>query len=347
LAGQAGLQPQLKVVKIMELIKETGRPPIVLVPSGLALDDACEWLAASAAGLRRVLDDSAAVLIRGLPMRSEAHFGRVRDVVIRERASYQEQATPRTSFGDDIYSSTDFPCDQRIMLHNENSYTLTFPGLLMFGCLESAREGGATPVADCREVLQAIPADLAGRFREVGWALVRNYTDYFGLGWRKAFGTEQPAEVMRYCADNQIGATWEPDGRLRTVQRRSALIRHPRLGDDLWFNHVAFWSVWSLDEELRQGLLDSLPADELPYNTFFGDGAPVGEQEAGILVAAYEAATVRETWQAGDILLVDNLLAAHGRDPYRGRRRILVAMGDVIDLQACAPTVGPLPGFGQ
>lgn len=330
----------------MELIKETGKPSILLAPSGLSLAEGCEWLSAEKTDLRLALDAEGAVLIRGMSVNDEADFGRIRDVVIRQRAQYKEQATPRTSFGDDIYSSTDFPPDERIMLHNENSYTLSFPGLLLFGCLEPAQEGGATPVADCRKVLDAIPADLVRRFREVGWTLVRNYTDYFGLGWRKAFSTDDPDDVLRYCADNEIGATWEADGRLRTVQRRSAVIRHPRLSDDLWFNHVAFWNIGSLSEEVRQALLASFPADELPYNTCFGDGEPVGKREVADLIRAYDAATVREAWQPGDVMVVDNLLAAHGRDPYRGRRRILVAMGEVIELRSCAPTVVPLPGFG-
>lgn len=330
----------------MELINEAGKPPILMAPRRLDLKTGCEWLSAAEPELRRVLDDQGTVLIRGLPVNSETDFGRIRDAVIRQRAQYQEQATPRTDFGDDIYSSTDFPADQRILLHNENSYTLTFPGLLLFGCLEPPDDGGATPVADCRKILQAIPADLAYRFRKAGWALVRNYTDYFGLGWRKAFGTDEPGDVLRYCAGNKIGATWETGGRLRTVQRRSAVIRHPRLGDELWFNHVAFWSIWSLDQKYRRVLLTSLPVDELPYNTFLGDGEPLAEQEIHELTAAYDAATVRETWRPGDVMLVDNLLAAHGREPYRGGRRILTAMGDTIELESCAPTVEPLPGFG-
>jgi hypothetical protein len=109
---------------------------------------------------------------------------------------------------------------------------------------------------------------------------------------------------------------------------------------------VAFWNIWSFDEEVRHALLDSLPEDELPYNTFFGDGEPLKEQEVCDLVTAYEAAIVRETWQPGDVMLVDNLLAAHGRDPYRGKRKILVAMGEIIELETCAPTVAPLPGLG-
>lgn len=327
----------------MEPRREPGKPPIFAAPRGLDLADSCAWLRATLPELRAVLDSDGALLVRGLAFESAADFGHLRDAVISSRTPYRERATPRSSFGDDVFSSTDFPVDQRIMLHNENSYTLSFPGTIMFGCLTAPESGGATPVADCRKVLAALPDELVRRFREVGWGLVRNYTEYFGLGWQTAFGTDDPDEVLRYCAANDIGACWEANGRLRTVQRRSALIRHPRLDHEVWFNHVAFWSVWSLAEELRAYLLDDLAADELPYNTMFGDGKPLTEQDVEALARAYDAATLRETWQAGDVILVDNLLAAHGRDPYRGDRMILVAMGEPVDLTDCAPTVPPAP----
>jgi hypothetical protein len=319
--------------------------PRFLSTDSLAVGEACEWLRSVMPELRSALDREGVLLLRGLPFSSADDFGRLRDAIVSQRAEYRERATPRTSFGGDVFSSTNFPVDQRIMLHNENSYTLTFPGIVLFGCLTAAAEGGATPVADCRKVLRAIPGSLADRFRDTGWGLVRNYTDYFGLGWRTAFGTEDPDQVLRYCADNKIGASWEAEGRLRTVQRRSALIRHPRLGDEVWFNHVAFWSVWSLAEDVRGYLLSNMTMEELPYNTVFGDGKPLTAEEAGQLAAAYDSATLRETWRPGDIMLVDNLLAAHGRDPYRGDRTILVAMGERTDLAECAPTVEPSPAL--
>jgi hypothetical protein len=318
---------------------------MLMAPRFLSTEEACEWLRSVMMELRSALDSEGALLLRGMPFTSPGDFGALRDAIVSERAQYRERATPRTDFGEDVFSSTNFPVDQRIMLHNENSYTLTFPGVLIFGCLAAATEGGATPVADCRKVLRAIPVSLADRFREVGWGLIRNYTDYFGLGWRTAFGTDDPDQVLRYCAENKIGVTWEPDDRVRTVQRRSALIRHPRLGDEVWFNHVAFWSVWSLPEEVRGYLLSDLTMDELPYNTMFGDGKPLTALEAGELAAAYDSATLRGTWRPGDLMLVDNLLAAHGRDPYRGDRTILVAMGETADLAQCAPTVQPLPSL--
>lgn len=107
---------------------------------------------------------------------------------------------------------------------------------------------------------------------------------------------------------------------------------------------MAFWNSWSLDEEIREALLDEFGPDGLPFETDLGDGVPLTRDELDAINAAYEGATVREAWQPGDVLLVDNVLATHGRDPFRGDRRIVVAMGEPVALADCRPTVPPAPG---
>jgi hypothetical protein len=114
---------------------------------------------------------------------------------------------------------------------------------------------------------------------------------------------------------------------------------HPATGDEVWFNHLAFWNEWALDEELREVLVDEFGPEGLPFNTAFGDGEPLTREELRTITAAYDEATVRETWQPGDLLLVDNILTAHGRDPFQGDRKIVVGMGDPVDLAVCRPTV--------
>ncbi|WP_223830298.1 TauD/TfdA family dioxygenase [Nocardiopsis quinghaiensis] len=323
---------------------EPGRPATLRAPALTGLADACAWLQEARPALRSLLDRHGALSLSGLPIEDTEDFATVRDALVDERAGYKEKATPRSAFGNDVFSSTDLPPAQAIRMHNENSYTLTFPGLLLFCCLEAPEEGGATPVADCREVLAHLPEHLVRRFREHGWLLERTYSDCISLGWREAFATTEKAQVERYCDENRIGYQWTGEDDLRTSQLRSAVVTHPRTGQEVWFNHAAFWNEWSLDPEVRDVLVSEAGPQGLPFNTSLGDGTPLSPDDVRELNRAYEKATVRRRWAPGDLLIVDNVLSTHGRDPFRGDRRIAVAMGEPLHVESCAPTVAPAPG---
>jgi alpha-ketoglutarate-dependent taurine dioxygenase len=325
----------------IEVSREAGRPPIARTPHFDSLEPALKWLAAHRAHIKGELLNSGCLLIRGLPVADATGFAAVRDALIAQRAGYKEKATPRTDFGEGVFSSTDLPAVQPIRLHNENSYTLDFPGTLLFGCVIAPEEGGATTVGDMREALRLIPAELAGRFADTGWLLVRNYSELAGLPWYKSFATDDRAVVEEYCRDNVIGYEWLDEDTLRTRQRRSAIVTHPVTGDTVWFNHCAFWNRWTLDPDVRDVLLDTYGDDGLPFDTYFGDGTPLTEDEAGTLNRVYDQVTMRETWQRGDVMLVDNIRCAHGREAFQGDRKILVAMGDPIALSACRPQTPP------
>jgi alpha-ketoglutarate-dependent taurine dioxygenase len=271
----------------------------------------------------------------------------VADVLIDEPTKYREKATPRSTLGAGVFSSTDLPAAQVIAPHNENSYTLTFPSLLLFGCLTAPAEGGATPVVDCRKVLSALPPYIEKRMRATGWLLTRNYSEYISTHWQTAFASADRAAVERYCAENLVAYEWQPDGNLRTGQLRPGIISHPSTGEEVWFNHLAFWNEWSLDEELRQALIDELGCDGLPFATSLGDGERLTRDELHEIRDAYDAATVREAWAPGDLLIVDNILTAHGREAFRGDRKIVVAMGNPVDLADCRPTVAPAAALGR
>lgn len=330
----------------VECVSQPGHPVSLTVPAG-NIRKVCQWLAENQAPIRDALLEHGTLYMHRLPVESVNDFAQVRDALVRQLASYKEQATPRSHFGAEVYSSTDLPASQSIRPHNENSYTLTFPGVLVFGCLAAPETGGATPVTDVRSVLQQIPPALVKKFREKGWALIRNYGAHIGLSWTTAFATEDRRVVARYCKENLVAYEWCSDGHLRTVQRRSAVIRHPCSGEEVWFNHAAFWSEWSLDREVREVLREDLGAGNLPFNTALGDGEPISEEEIGLIDAAYRQATVRESWKPGDVMIVDNILAAHGRESFRGSRKIVVAMGEPVDLADCQPTAAPLAGLAS
>jgi alpha-ketoglutarate-dependent taurine dioxygenase len=237
---------------------------------------------------------------------------------------------------------------QPIRLHNENSYTLDFPGVLMFGCLVAPDEGGATTVGDMRKALAMLPADLRERCERAGWLLVRNFSEMAGLPWHKSFATNDKSVVDAYCADNMIGVEWLSDDELRSTQRRSAIVTHPVTGERSWFNHMAFWNSWTLDPDIRDVLVETYGEDGLPFATYVGDGTPLTRDEAAALNAVYDEVTVRETWQQGDLMLVDNILCAHGREAFQGNRKIVVAMGEPVALADCAPATQPATtAFGE
>ena len=168
--------------------------------------------------------------------------------------------------------------------------------------------------------------------------LTRSYNDEIGASVAEAFGTEDRGAVESYCRANGIGFEWQRDGGLRTWQRRSAVVRHPVTGQRCWFNQIAFLNEWTIDPEVREYLVDMYGADGLPFNTRFGNGDPIGEDVVQLLNQVYEANTVREPWQAGDLMLVDNIRTAHSREAYEGSREILVGMAEPVRVSDASPS---------
>jgi hypothetical protein len=244
----------------------------------------------------------------------------------------REAFAPRHVYSDGVYSSATWPQNQPMCMHNELSYTLRVPSLMLFACLSAPTEGGATGVADSLKVLDALPADLVDRFERDGWLLTRNYNEEIGASVADAFGTDESAAVEQYCRDNGIDFEWQPDGGLRTWQRRDAVVSHPATGRRCWFNQIAFLNEWTIAPEIREYLVDIYGEDGLPFNTRFGNGDPITEDTVALLNQVYDANTAREPWRAGDLMLVDNVRTAHSREAFEGPREVLVGMADPMRL---------------
>src|SRR5260221_5096510 len=213
---------------------------------------------------------------------------------------------------------------------------------MLFACLVAPTGGGETPVAASPRVLNALPADLVERFEGVGWLLIRNYNDDIGASVAEAFGSDDRRAVESYCRANAIQFEWQPNGGLRTWQRRTAVVQHPRTARRCWFNQIAFLNEWTMDPELREYLVDTYGEDGLPFNTRFGNGDAIGADVVQAINEAYEANTAREAWQAGDLMIVDNLRTAHGKEPVEGPREGLVALADALPIAGC-PRSRPVP----
>ncbi|MBV9109185.1 MAG: TauD/TfdA family dioxygenase [Gemmatimonadetes bacterium] len=270
------------------------------------------------------------VLFRNFDAKNQEDFNRFLETLGVSLVTYNESSTPRTRLKGGLYTSTEFPNDQSIALHNELSTAATFPTKIWFFCDIPAAEGGQTPIADVRGVYRRLSPETRAKFEEKGWRLVRNYGDGFGLTWQQSFHTEDPAEVERYCREQAITWEWKDGDRLRTQQIRPAVLDHPATGERTWFNHIAFWHDSSLAPEVRELMRAEFEPEDMPYQTFYGDGSTIDDETAAELREAYLAERVIFDWYKGDLLMMDNVLAAHARQPYKGERRTLVAMSDPI-----------------
>jgi len=284
-----------------------------------------------ASALRALVVEHGALLVRGLGLRNAAET----ESVFRRLGSLMtetEAFAPRRCYAQGMYSSSKWPANQPMCMHHELSYALEPPSLMMFACLTAPTGGGATTVADSPAVLEALPADLVERVEREGWLLMRTYNEDIGASIVDAFGTDHRPAVEAYCRAKAIEFEWQTDGTLRTRQHRSAVVRHPLTGRRCWFNQIAFLNGWTLAPEVREYLVDMYGEAGLPFNTRFGSGDPIGADVVQAINEAYEAHTVRERWEAGDLLLVDNIRTAHAREAFEGPREVVVAMADAVHL---------------
>ncbi|HEX6718890.1 MAG TPA: TauD/TfdA family dioxygenase [Pyrinomonadaceae bacterium] len=299
--------------------------PLLIEPSVSALDPVA-WATRNRDFIEAGLRKHGGILFRNFNIKTAEQFAQFMAAIAGELLNYNERSSPRTQVSDHVYTSTDYPSDYSIFVHNENSYQRQWPMKIFFFCETPAESGGETPIADCRRVYASLPETIKERFWTKNWMYVRNFGDGFGLPWRTVFQTDDRAVVEEHCRRNEIDAEWKSDDRLRLRAVRRALHKHPYTGEEVWFNHATFFHISTMEPAIREALLAEVAEDDLPSNSYYGDGSPIEPEVLEDLRERYHEATVLFAWQRGDTLLLDNMLVAHGRAPYKGARKILVGM---------------------
>jgi alpha-ketoglutarate-dependent taurine dioxygenase len=281
-----------------------------------------------AAAIDRALLDQGGVLFRGYAVAGTEEFRGFARGFGHPLVSYDFGSTPRSQLADGVYSSTEYPAHQHIPLHNEQSYARDWPMKIWFHCQIAAAQGGETPIADSRQVYQRVDAGIRRRFSERGLLYVRNYGNGLDVPWQRVFDTNDPAVVEAYCTAHAIAHEWTDDGELRTRQVAQAVAHHPRTHDPVWFNQAHLFHLSALEPSVREALLEAVDADQLPRNVYYGDGSAIEDSVLDEIRAVYAELQVVFPWQAGDVVMLDNMLVAHGRTPFTGARKVIVAMAE-------------------
>jgi alpha-ketoglutarate-dependent taurine dioxygenase len=284
------------------------------------------WAEENRARVDEVLNSQGAVFLPALKINGSEQFERFATALFGSPLEqYRNPSTPRTQLKGNVYTSTEYPAEETIPLHNENSYTREWVMRIAFFSQLPATRGGETPIADSRRVYDRIPEEVRDRFERLGVQYVRNYGSV-DLSWQQVFQTQEREGVERYCAARGIEYEWLPSGNLRTREVCQAVARHPVSGEKVWFNQAHLFHVSNYRPDVRRSLLDTFGEENLPRNAYYGDGSALRDEDLAVVRAAFAREKVSFPWGLGDLLVLDNMLCAHGREPFSGPRRVLVGM---------------------
>ncbi|MEO8593987.1 MAG: TauD/TfdA family dioxygenase [Candidatus Solibacter sp.] len=326
------LKPKPVSIKRDSLIRSEQLAPgfgLVIEPAVADLSLA-SWTAANRDFIDSALQQHGALLMRGFGVNSPLEFRQFAEAASSGLLDYCERAAARKEVSSKVFTSTEYPAGATIPLHHEMSYSHNWPAKIFFYCAVPPAGGGRTPIADDRKIFALIPERIRERFMRNQVMYVRNYGAGVDLRWQEAFQTEDRAVVEDYCRNSGAEFAWLEGDRLRTRQVRQAVVTPPGANTIVWFNHAHLFHHSSLAPDVAQSLLSAFHEDDLPRNVFYGDGSPIETSVLDEIREIYEREAVRFEWRKGDVLLLDNFLVSHGREPFTAPREILVVMAELF-----------------
>ncbi len=302
--------------------------PLVIEPAAGDVDLA-EWATGNREFIEQNLLRHGALLFRGFTVDSVNEFEKFASAICPELfGEYGD--LPREELGGKVYGSTPYPADETILFHNESSHMHRWPMLIWFYCVKAAEQGGESPILDCRKIYQLMEPRTRERFEQKGLMYVRNFSDGLDVSWQSFFQTNDKSEVERYCRKAGIDFEWKENNGLRTRQFCPAVVRHPQTGEPVFFNQLQLHHISCLAPAVRESLVSLLNEEDLPRNVYYGDGSAIEDSVMEYLGALYRKTCVSFPWQAQDVLMLNNMLVAHSRNPFIGERKIVVALGNLV-----------------
>lgn len=286
-----------------------------------------EWIKANLSAIEKELSTSGAVLFRGFPLDSAETFDAFSAAFGYDSFTYKESLSNavRINFTERVFTANEAPKEVEIFLHHEMAQTPISPDKLFFFCKSAADQGGATPICRSDQLFKALEAEnpeLAKSFEDKGLI----YTTHMpsaddvnsgqGRSWASTLSvkTKEQAEAKL----TELGYTWEwqTDNSLKAITPILPAVLDLG-GMKVFYNQlVAAYMGW-------KGVREN-PSSALT----FGDGSDIPKEGLERIAELSKDFTFDLQWQDGDVALLDNKIAMHGRRPYSGerKRQVLVAL---------------------
>ena len=318
---------EAQALKLSDQQEYNGQPfPLALKVSTASLEDACGWAHDKATDIGAQASKHGAVLVRGLPLASPEDFDAIVTAFGFPNFSYEDSLSNayRINYTPRVFSANEAPPEVTIFLHHEMAQTPIYPSKLFFFCQTAPAEGGATPI--CRSdilwerLTEQLP-NFASSCRDKGlkysltMAGESDESSGMGRSWQSTFSAEsrEAAEARM----NELGYSWQwqPNGDLRATTPVLPAVRDLGDGRSSFFNQlIAAFKGW---KDTRND-----PSKAIT----FGDDTTLDPDDVAKSSELADEVTFDIPWQDGDLALVDNYTAMHGRRTFSGTRKVLASL---------------------
>jgi alpha-ketoglutarate-dependent taurine dioxygenase len=293
---------------------------------GATLDAATSWISEHRA---KLLDQSAehgAILFRGFPLRMAEDFDAFVTAFALTNFAYDESLSNavRVNKTPRVFTANEAPPNVTIFLHHEMAQTPVYPSRLFFFCEHAASTGGATPI--CRsDVLWEKLADECPQFARDCETKGLRYTNVMpaqndansgmGRSWQSTL--RAPTREAAEARLKSLGYSfeWLPDRSLRATTPVLPAVRRLANGRKSFFNQLIAASMGWKDTR-------NDPSKAIT----FGDGTPLDRAAVAVATRLGDELSFDVPWQTGDVTLVDNYVAMHGRRTFNGTRKVLASL---------------------
>jgi hypothetical protein len=281
--------------------------------------------------VERQLPLRGSILFRGFGIRDQSAFRELVSAVAAPEVRYRSGTLeePRGGAGEssaDASTAAAGPAAfARSTLHYARASSADRPKRLCFCCSDPGPTGAQIAVADGREVFRRLTPELRRRWSERGLMYVRHFGGGLDVPWSRAFGTSDWAAVEARCRALGTAWEWRNDEVLRLMQVCPAFAADPDTLERVWCNDAHVYTPGAVD--LRRGVATlRLPRPAQPsLQVYHADGTAIRKADLASICAAFEASRQVIAWEAGDVLLLDNLSMAHAHGFRSGDLRLLVA----------------------
>ena len=306
-----------------------GRPfPLVIAlkSSGATLDESVAEIRRRRGPLLAQAAEHGAILFRGFPLKTPEDFDAFVTAFDLPNFAYDESLSNavRVNKTPRVFTANEAPPSVTIFLHHEMAQTPVYPSRLFFFCEKAAETGGATPI--CRsDILWEKLSQKCPTFAKDCEAKGLKYTNVMpaendansgmGRSWQSTLRAKTREEAEQRLKTLKYSWEWLPDGSLRATTPVLPAVRKLGNGRTSFFNQLIAAS---------QGWKDT--RNDPSKAITFGDGTPLDRDAVNTATQLGEELSFDIPWQKGDVALVDNYVAMHGRRTFTGTRKVLASL---------------------